>query len=965
MSDSDQIIFDKVEKMECPSCHAEVDVSALEAFSAAACPACGAALAVPARISTYRLLSCLGSGGMGSVYRAYDETLARVVAVKVMRKSLGEQPEFIESFRREAQAAAKLNHPNIAQIYSFGQEQGQPYIVMEFVPGKHLDKMIESPDMLSQPMVMKIGMDIADGLQLAAASNLIHGDIKPENILLDDREVAKLVDFGIASSPDAETKEIWGTPYYISPEKIKREKIDFRSDMYCLGGTLYHAITKHPPFDGEDAMAVVKARLAGPPRPMRDFRPDVDKEVEDIILRMLQLDPAMRYPNYGSLMNDIRQYLGKVQPQQVTAGSGGASKRIIIKGRGARARMPSAAPAGAADQPSSTASLPLPSPTAGSAPSRGGIRINKRGKSPVLNSAEQVPAQAVDEAAAAEAERKRKAKVVKAVMFSILGVVALLALAGVGLYLHFQGAKKAAAAAQADLIASQGRKLAPIATIYGNTQKCRDNLAEIAAKADDIVKQAVAAVETEVGVEFTSRIMQEDVEVEEPFDDAIEGDLRGAGGDEEEETAGEEEAAEEGEATEGEAAEGEDAEGEATEGEAAEGEATEGEAAEGEAAAEGESTAEEGEGSGEESAAEEGAAEEGTSGEDAAEGEGGEETAGELEGLPAMAREIFVMLAPVRKATRLAERTCASVEGLYNRAVGSTNVAATVMKEIEAEVGENLETIEKITAKASLRYGDLEDAVKPLAKLVKDAQSKLNDLSVEAKKLAVERERIAAEEKAAEEARVAREKKEAEEAARKAAEEAEIQKVRGVVQANVSKLQEHKYDAVLRELDELDGTLQFKTAQKALKAELRRVQGLKDLKDFLVKQLGGADKFTHPKNRWSVVTVNERNLEIQAGKKGSAPQRVKWDSLKPLDQIVPMILYYLGDEEKARDIPLRERAANYINAAVYFMTFAGDNDGAREWAKKFADRAVNDMPSKKTEVRDTLYDLEFASDDGE
>ena len=116
MSEQNEILFDKIDRTECPSCHGEIDVAALEAFSRAACPACGAEFTVPAKLSNYRLLSCLGSGGMGSVYRAYDETLAREVAIKVMKKSLGQQTEFLESFRREAQAAAKLNHPNIAQI---------------------------------------------------------------------------------------------------------------------------------------------------------------------------------------------------------------------------------------------------------------------------------------------------------------------------------------------------------------------------------------------------------------------------------------------------------------------------------------------------------------------------------------------------------------------------------------------------------------------------------------------------------------------------------------------------------------------------------------------------------------------------------------------------------------------------------------------------------------------------------
>ena len=234
MADQAQILFDKVDRIECASCHTQIDVGALPAFTTASCPSCGSEVTVPGRLGNYLLLNCLGSGGMGSVYRAYDETLARTVAIKVMLKNLGDTPEFLESFRREAQAAAKLNHPNIAQIYSFGQEKGQPYIVMELVGGKHFDEMINEPAPLDQAMVMKIGMDIADGLQLAAASSLIHGDIKPENIILDERDTAKLLDFGIASTPNTQSTEIWGTPYYIAPEKLRRQRVDFRSDK--IGG---------------------------------------------------------------------------------------------------------------------------------------------------------------------------------------------------------------------------------------------------------------------------------------------------------------------------------------------------------------------------------------------------------------------------------------------------------------------------------------------------------------------------------------------------------------------------------------------------------------------------------------------------------------------------------------------------------------------------------------------------------
>ena len=269
------------------------------------------------KIDNYEIEKCLGTGGMGTVYRARDEKLDRVVALKVMVKDLRSDPSIMDAFRKEARAVAKLNHPNIAQIYSLGENDGKPYIVMEYVGGEHFDSLVFAPTPLDQAKVMKTGMEIASGLQVAADAGLVHGDIKPENIVFDDHGVPKLLDFGIASASNAKSTEIWGTPYYIAPEKLRRQRVDFRSDIYCLGATLYHALTKHPPFDGDDVRMVLRARLEGPPPPMSTYRPDIDPEVEAIVGRMLQMDPSDRYPTYGALIADIRAYLRRADPSAV------------------------------------------------------------------------------------------------------------------------------------------------------------------------------------------------------------------------------------------------------------------------------------------------------------------------------------------------------------------------------------------------------------------------------------------------------------------------------------------------------------------------------------------------------------------------------------------------------------------------------------------------------------------------
>jgi serine/threonine protein kinase len=324
------ILTDPVSSAACPKCGAMLDVNGLPPFSVVQCPTCQSEFQVPARFGAFMLLQLLGAGGMGGVYRARDEGLNREVAIKVMLKSLGDDPQFVETFQREAQAAARLNHRHIAQIYSFGQEKGQPYIAMELVSGGSLDKMMAEQGPLDPAVVIHVGAQIAEGLSMAADAGMVHGDVKPENILFDTDKNAKLVDFGLSAMQSGPGNEkIWGTPYYIAPEKVRRQKSDFRSDIYSLGGTLYHAITGVPPFEGADATAVVKARFEGPPKPIREIRDDVPKEVEAIIARMLEVEPQTRFPTYGSLLGDMKRYLSKAGPIRMEK----SSKRIVLKGK--------------------------------------------------------------------------------------------------------------------------------------------------------------------------------------------------------------------------------------------------------------------------------------------------------------------------------------------------------------------------------------------------------------------------------------------------------------------------------------------------------------------------------------------------------------------------------------------------------------------------------------------------------
>jgi len=407
------VLIDRVSSMTCGQCRCEIDVSGLAAFVALECPSCGHAETVPAKLGQFLLLKLIGTGGMGGVYVAKDETLGRYVAIKVMLASLGENREFVETFKREAQAAAKLNHPNIAQIYSFGQEKGQPYIVMELVSGRSFDKMVTAEQPLDQALVLQIGMDIAEGLKAADEIGLVHGDIKPENILLDENANAKLVDFGIATFVhQASDGVIWGTPYYISPEKVQRRKADARSDIYSLGATLYHAFSGRPPFEGETPVEVVKARLGQSPEPLHTFREDIDRNVERVVARMLHPDPSSRYPTYASLLSDMSEALkGLNVDVKRRSAAGKRSKKVVIKTR--RSVVMSRGAAGAQGT------------SAGRGPSSGELVVPKKtvtAAAPGLGSPS-------DEQAAEGGGGKKKG-VMKVVLWLIVVLVVLLAGAG-------------------------------------------------------------------------------------------------------------------------------------------------------------------------------------------------------------------------------------------------------------------------------------------------------------------------------------------------------------------------------------------------------------------------------------------------------------------------------------------------------------------------------------------------------
>lgn len=318
-NESIHILADRVERLACSKCGHLMDLSDVVPFSRIRCPQCNTKQVAPMRLGSFLLIAEMGKGGMGSVYRAFDQTLGRYVAIKVMQKELAADRKFAENFLREARAAAALNHPNVVQIYSCGQEKGQLYIVMELVDGGRLDQMMEGDEPLDEVFVMEVGTQVAQGLEAANEIGMVHGDIKPANILFDKQRRAKVVDFGLArfaAQQHLQPGEIWGTPYYIAPEKVRSQSEDQRADIYSLGATLYHALAAKPPFDGDTAKDVVLARLNSPALSLRAVRPTLQPETESVIARCLEQDPIRRYPTYKSLLADMEEAVRAARQRQ-------------------------------------------------------------------------------------------------------------------------------------------------------------------------------------------------------------------------------------------------------------------------------------------------------------------------------------------------------------------------------------------------------------------------------------------------------------------------------------------------------------------------------------------------------------------------------------------------------------------------------------------------------------------------
>jgi eukaryotic-like serine/threonine-protein kinase len=288
----------------------------------------------------YEIEDLVGTGGMSSVYRARDTVLEREVALKILHDHFSGDPDYVERFRREARAIARLNHPNIVTVIDRGEFGGRQFIVFEHVPGHNLKDVVRRHGPLPVPEALALTQQIARGLAFAHDHGVVHRDVKPQNVLLDENGTVKVTDFGIARSIDprdelTQTGTMLGTSDYIAPEQASGRRVDARSDQYSLGVLLYELLTGEPPYSGDTFMAVAMKHVRDPVPSVRKRRPDVSSRVEEILVRAMAKRPEDRFPTTEAMTAALETALA----EEGTDGGGGTEVTGVLP-RGSRATRP-------------------------------------------------------------------------------------------------------------------------------------------------------------------------------------------------------------------------------------------------------------------------------------------------------------------------------------------------------------------------------------------------------------------------------------------------------------------------------------------------------------------------------------------------------------------------------------------------------------------------------------------------
>src|SRR3954466_12736897 len=261
----------------------------------------------------YRLDAQIGAGGMSTVYRAFDQTLERQVAIKLLHRQIADDPDQLERFRREARAVAQLSHPHIVTVIDAGEEEGRPYIVFEYVQGETLKELIKREGPLDVDESAAYAIEIARALGYAHSRNIVHRDVKPQNVLIDDEGSAKITDFGIARTLDEEgltaDGRVLGTTDYVSPEQAMGHEVTGQSDLYSLGVVLYEMLTGEAPFKADTQVAVAMKHVRDPLPDVQRRRPEISASLARVAERATAKETQNRYSDVAEMVHDLEEVL--------------------------------------------------------------------------------------------------------------------------------------------------------------------------------------------------------------------------------------------------------------------------------------------------------------------------------------------------------------------------------------------------------------------------------------------------------------------------------------------------------------------------------------------------------------------------------------------------------------------------------------------------------------------------------
>jgi len=313
----DELLF----KFFCPACEAKIQAEVIDAGDNVPCPGCGETITVPMELvgpgtalGQFHVLREIGEGGMGKVYLAKQITLGRPVALKVLSPALSRNEEFVSTFLREMQVQGSITHPNIASAIDAGSDRGNYFLAMEFIDGRDVESILEKRKRLPEEEALRIARDVAAGMRHAWKNRqVVHHDIKPGNIMIDDLGAVKLLDLGLATSiahtnprDEAEERYMVGTPQYMPPEQaMGLHGGDFRSDIYALGGTLYHMLTGEPPHSGSSVTEVTEKQKYEAPQPIQELNPDISDPTCKLVDRMLAKEPLDRFSSWDVVIRGL------------------------------------------------------------------------------------------------------------------------------------------------------------------------------------------------------------------------------------------------------------------------------------------------------------------------------------------------------------------------------------------------------------------------------------------------------------------------------------------------------------------------------------------------------------------------------------------------------------------------------------------------------------------------------------